>query len=309
MRTSTRNLVENRRSMPKYRNLQFWTATLAAGVALTVWGYPLAVPFFPSQWTVSRGDAQAIALERLGDLGELPENPYVVARMDDDFSLERRLLLALRHANPERLAESQAARQVLFWEVTVYAPASRPADWTHQARIAFDGEVLSLRRGFQDDESGGEIGEAEARRQSDAFLVEQGFDLAALEEPEVRRVDRDKRTDLVFRYRWAERVLDEGIRYGVAVTFAGDRLAGYSPWRDDPGQDELFALVQPATLIGNLNFFSTFLALPFVAVFFLRRYHAGEVGVRRGLQIFGLAVLLGFFVLLFTARASTQGQF
>jgi len=295
--------------MLKYRTLLLWTAALAAGVALTVWGYPLAVPFFPSHWTVSRGDAQMIALARLGDLGELPERPYVVARMDDDFSLERRLLLALRHGSPEELAESQAARQVLFWEVTVYGPGARPGDWTHQARIAFDGEVLSLRRGFQDDEPGGEIDDEEARRQADAFLTEQGFDLAALEAPEVRRVDRDKRTDLVFRYRWAERVLDEGIRYGVAVNFAGDRLAGFAPWRDDPGQDELFALVQPATLIGNLNFFSTYLALPFVAVFFLRRYHAGEVGVKRGLQIFGLAAVLGLLVLLFTARPSTQGQF
>jgi len=300
---------EIRDAMSKNRTVLLWASALAVGVLATVWGYPRAVPFFPAEWTVSRGDAEKIALERLRDLGDLPERPYVVTRMDDEFSLERRLLLALRTGEREGLRQSRAARQVLFWEVTVYPPATRPGDWSHQARIAFDGEVLSLRRGFSEEEPGEALEEAEARRRSDELLVEQGYDLAELGEPEVRRVDRDKRTDLVLRYRWSERVLDEGVRYGVAVTFAGDRLAGFAPWREDSGQDELFALVQPATLISNLNFFSTFLALPFVAVFFLRRYHQGEVGVRRGLQIFWVAALLGLLVLVFTARPSTQGQF
>ncbi len=227
--------------MAKYRTVLLWTALLAAGVALTAWGYPRAVPFFPDHWVVSRGEAEGIALERLRDLGDLPERPYVVTRMDDDFALERRLLLALRHGSADELKASEAAEQVLFWEVTVYAPAARPGDWTHQARIAFDGEVLALRRGFQDDAPGGEIGDDDALAQANAFLAEQGLDLGALEEPELRRVDRDKRTDRVFRYRWRERVLDDAVRYGVAVTFAGDRLAGFAPWRDDPGQEELFA--------------------------------------------------------------------
>ncbi len=286
-----------------------WLAGLGVAVAITAWAYPRAVPFFPEGWKVAREDAEAIALERLRDLGELPAAPYVVVRMDEEFFFERRMLEALRHTSREQLRGTDVAHHVLYWEVTVYPQGAPPGEWTHQARIAFDGDVLLLRRGFPKTEPGDPIAEEDARQRAGEFLAEQGFDLGRYEAPELRRVDLDRRTDLVLRFRAKERALGEEIRYGVAVTFAGDQLAGYAPWREDPGEKELLALLQPVTLLGNISFFSSFLVLPFVAVFFLKRYHAGEIGVRRGLHIFALVLVLAAVVLVLTARPATQGQY
>ncbi|MBZ0089308.1 MAG: SpoIIE family protein phosphatase, partial [Thermoanaerobaculia bacterium] len=165
------------------------------------------------------------------------------------------------------------------------------------------------RRGFPKTAAAASIEEGEARSRADAFLREQGFDLARYEAPETRRADLDRRTDLVFRYRSLERAFGDAVRYGVAVTFAGDQLAGFAQWREDPAEAEATALFQPVTILGNLNFFSCFLVLPFVAVFFLKRYHAGEIGVARGLQIFATVLALTMIVQLFIARPATQGQF
>lgn len=291
------------------RSILLWLALLAAGVAATFWAYPRAVPFFPREWKIDRAAAEAIALERLRDLAELPADPYVVVRMDDEFAVERRLQQALRGGDADRLRATAIARQTLYWEVTVYPPATSPADWTHQARIAFDGQVLALRRGFPKTAAAASIEEGEARRRADEFLREQGFDLARYEAPETRRADLDRRTDLVFRYRSLERAFGDEVRYGVAVSFAGDQLAGFAPWREDPDEAEATALFQPVTILGNLNFFSCFLVLPFVAVYFLKRYHAGEIGVARGLQIFAAVLALTLIVQFFIARPATQGQF
>ncbi len=295
--------------MRNARSILLWFAVLAVGALATLWAYPRAVPFFPRDWKIDRGAAEAIALERLRDLAELPADPYVVVRMDDEFTVERRLQLALRGGDADRLRATEVARQTLYWEVTVYPPATGPGDWTHQARIAFDGHVLALRRGFPKTAAAAGIEEAEARRRADGFLREQGFDLAAYDAPELRRADLDRRTDLVFRYRSHERAFGDDVRYGVAVTFAGDQLAGFAPWREDPAETELAALFQPVIILGNLNIFSCFLVLPFVAVFFLKRYHAGEIGVTRGLQIFGAVLVLALAVQLLVARPSTQGVF
>jgi len=291
------------------RSILLWLALLAAGVAATFWAYPRAVPFFPREWKIDRAAAEAIALERLRDLAELPADPYVVVRMDDEFAVERRLQQALRGGDADRLRATAIARQTLYWEVTVYPPATSPADWTHQARIAFDGQVLALRRGFPKTAAAASIEEGEARRRADEFLREQGFDLGRYEAPETRRADLDRRTDLVFRYRSLERAFGDEVRYGVAVSFAGDQLAGFAPWREDPAEAEATALFQPVTILGNLNFFSCFLVLPFVAVYFLKRYHAGEIGVARGLQIFAAVLALTLIVQFFIARPATQGQF
>jgi len=43
-----------------------------------------------------------------------------------------------------------------------------------------------------------------------------------------------------------------------------------------------------------------------VAPLFLRRYHLGELGVKRGLQIFALCMLLGLAFFAQVSRGSTQ---
>jgi hypothetical protein len=90
------------------------------------------------------------------------------------------------------------------------------------------------------------------------------------------------------------------------VRFAGDRLSGFGPWLDDPKEKELarslqgFSFLQITRILWVLVFFGL-LAFPF-----LKRYHEGEIGVRRGVQIFCLVLGLGLVALLLSGRADSQ---
>ncbi|HEY9422968.1 MAG TPA: hypothetical protein VIW92_16270, partial [Thermoanaerobaculia bacterium] len=131
--------------MRNARPLVLWFLAGAAGLALLIWAYPRALPLLPQGWTVSRDEAVNIALERLRDLGEPVEDPYIVAILGPDPLLERRLQLALDRNRFERLRESTLPDQAIPWEVYVYPRGAPQNEWTYMALISPSGEVFSLR--------------------------------------------------------------------------------------------------------------------------------------------------------------------
>ncbi len=290
-----------------YRSTLAWLALLLAGALAVVWAFPRVFPLAPPDWTISRQEARGIALERLRSLGELPADPYVVTRMDDNARLEYRLLQALAVGEQKPVFASELPQRVIVWQVTVYPPGANPNDWSHQADVAFDGRLLSLRRGFQETAAGEMLADDDALRRAREFLADEGFDLGRFEEPTVRRQDREKRTDLFVRFAERARALGERVGYGLEVRFAGDELGGFGFFLDDPEDEAITRALQPIGLFGQIAFFSTFLVLPFVAPIFLKRYHEGELGVRRAFQIFALCIAMGAAFFLQVSTGSTQG--
>lgn len=289
------------------RKTLVWLTVLLAGVLACVWAFPRAFPFFPRAWQIDREEARAIGLEKLRSLGELPADPYVVVNMDDNASLEIRLLQA-RHDDAPPPGTETLARRVLGWQVTVFPPGAQPRDWAYRAHIAADGQILALVKGFRANAPGTAIDDAMAVARARELLAAEGVDISTLGEPQVRHKDLEKRTDTIVR--WVDPGLTVGGRLesGVQVTFAGDQLAGFELVQDDQKPDEIAAATQPIGIFGNLSFFSTFLTLPFVAPVFLRRYHEGEVGVRRGMQILLLMVGAAILFMFQVGAGSTQGQ-
>ena len=291
-----------------YRKTLTWVAVLLTGALVCAWAFPRAFPFFPANWQVSRVEAEKIALEELRALGTLPDDPYVVAQMDDNAGVEVRLLQASRDGLEGAVRESGLDKRVLQWQVTVYAPGAQPKDWAYQAQIAFDGTVLALAKGFKATDPAGVLTDEVAVARASALHVERGVDLAKLAAPEVRSKDLDNRTDRVVRFATRDALLADRLRSGMEVTFAGDQLAGVGSFAEDVKPEEVTELLQPIGLFGNIAFFSTFLVLPLVAPFFLKRYHEGELGVRRGLQILGLILGLAVAFMFQVAAGSTQGS-
>jgi hypothetical protein len=159
-----------------------------------------------------------------------------------------------------------------------------------------------------EDEGEGAMRERLARRAADEFLIDQGQDLAAFGEPEIRTRERESRTDLSLRYRQRDLLLGESFPHGVEVGFAGERLTGFDFWFDDPDHDELKAAMQPYQFLEVGKSLAVLVLLPLVAVPFVRRYHAGEIGVRRGLQVGGLVLGLGALLMAMTAVTISQGS-
>ncbi len=284
-----------------------WIAAGVAAAAALAWAFPRAYPLFPRDWQISAREAEGIALERLRDLGELPAERYVVTQLDGQLLLERRLRPLLGRVDPQRARASLLARDLLAWEVTVYPAGARPEEWSHRARVGASGLVSALRLRMPAEQPGGAIDPRTARRRADAFLREQEFDLGRFAEPEQRRRQLQARTDLSLRYRDREALLGTGVPYGLEVSFAGERLAGYALYLDDPDRAALQTGFRPITLLSQTWVIVAVLLVPLVAVPFLRRYHAGEIGVRRGLEIALIILVCGVATLLLCAKAASAG--
>ena len=288
-----------------------WVLAAVAGAFLAAWAFPRAYPFFPRDWSVTAGEAEVIAQARLRDLAredEWPEDPYVVVDRATGGLIERRLLLASDELPAERLRGSELARRVLRWRVTVYPDGAFPRDWAFRAEVALDGEVAALRRRVEPELEAEPIATPAAVAAADAFLRRQGVDLERYERPVARSQQLRARTDLALRYRSLEAVLGEEVDYGLEVQLAGDRLSGFEPYYDDPQERSLRAAIQSVALWDQLLFLVVFLIAGVTAVSFLRRYHAGEVGVRRGLQVFAVGLGAGAVLLSLVAGALTEGQ-
>jgi hypothetical protein len=264
--------------MRKIASALGWIALLVGAAMVAVWAQPRAYPLLFRHATITRDQATAIALARLGALGDLPVDRYVVP----------------------------LGRELVAWETTVYAPGRRSNDWSYRAKVASNGELLALRLRLPDEQAGAGIDPGTARARASEWLVAQGFDLSRYLEPEIKTEDKAARTDTTVRFRGREQLFGDRLRYGVEVVFAGDRLAGFDFWFEDPNQKQVDALAQPYTLIENLRFFTIFLLFPIVGVFFVRRYHEGVVGVDRSLRIFALSVGIGLVFLPMVARGATQ---
>jgi len=292
--------------MRNARSLFLWLLAGAAGLGLLVWAYPRAFPFLPGPWSVSRDEAVAIALERLRDLGDPVANPYVVARLDRDILLERRLQLAYDRQGIAGLRETGLPRRVAAWEVVVYPRSALTQDWVYRATVSLSGEVLELRLRLDPQAKGAPISPRAARDRADAFLAAQGIELSRYGEPELRSQQLAGRTDLAVRYRDRVDPPGAGSSHGVQVLFAGDRLAGFSPWLDDPREKELQRTYQNFEFLGIARIISVFLLAGLLAVPFLKRYHEGEIGVRRSAQVFLLVAGSGLLALLLNARSQSQ---
>ena len=297
--------------MRRYRDLLLlWSLLGIVGALLLVWAYPRAFPFRPEAWSVTRDEAVAIALARLNVLGDPVEDPYISASLSRDDLLERGLELALDAGEPlERLRATGMPKRVLLWDVLVYPPGGLRDDWTYRAQVSPKGEVLLLQLNLDPQAKGTAVPPQEARNRADTFLVQQGFDLSRYGEPELRSRQLAARTDLSVRY--PDRNLPPGTppgkgRHGVQVHFAGERLAGFSFWFDDPQERALQTAMQSTQFSGLARLLAVYLLAALVCVPFLKRYHEGEIGVERPVQIFLGVLLAGVFLVMLTAQAQSQ---
>ncbi|HET9229496.1 MAG TPA: hypothetical protein VFR31_22640, partial [Thermoanaerobaculia bacterium] len=290
------------------RDLLLWTLAGLAGVLLLAWAWPRAFPFRPESWSVNRDEAAAIALERLTDLGKPVPDPYVVTFVRRDFFLERRLHLALDAGDSlERLRSTGLPKQIVNWEVLVYPKTGQREEWVYQALVSRSGEVLELQHRLDPQAAGKTISPAEAKTRADAFLAEQGFDLSRFGPPSPRTRQLAARTDTEMRY--PDRTAAPGGKgaHGIGVLFSGDRLAGFFRWYDDPGERELQRSLQPVQFSAFGRLLAAYLLVAILGAPFLKRYHEGEIGVKRGTQVFATVALAGLLLVLLTARADAQG--
>ncbi len=297
--------------MHNTRELLTWSALGLAGLALLAWCYPWVFPLLPGGWEVSRADAEAIALERMRDLGEPVADPYVVIRLRTDFQLERRLQLLATAGQgfPVDLENWEPTQALMTWEVQVFAPGAGPGEWTYRALVSLAGELVALRRESWDEESDEDaLDAAAARLEAAEFLRAHGFDPALFEaEPEVQRDEVGTQTGMLLRYTRRDPFLGDDYPFGVEVTFDHGRPSGFGFWFDDPHAADLQDTFRQLQLVNFARVAFLYFLLPLVAVPFLKRYHDGQLGVRRGTQLFALSLVCGLAFIALSSRVLSSG--
>ncbi|HEX4495471.1 MAG TPA: PP2C family protein-serine/threonine phosphatase [Thermoanaerobaculia bacterium] len=287
------------------RSIALWLIAGTAGVILLAWAFPRAFPLLPRPLSVSREQAVRIALERFRDLGEPVKNAYVVTRLDTNALMERRFQWVAEHRGLASLEDSRLPPP-MNWRVAVYAPGAPLYEITYGAEIALSGKVLALMLRLDPEAKGAVLAPEEARKRADAFLTHEGVDLSHYEPPELRSVTLAHRVDITVRYRDRLNPLPPGNAHGVEVKFAGDRLVGFDLWLDDPREKEVIRAVRGVAFLSLSRLIWVFLLAGGLALPFLKRYHEGEIGARRGAEIFLLVAGAGLLYMLMCGRALSE---
>lgn len=288
------------------RQLLFWIALAAASGLAIAWLLPRAFPLFPRGYETDAREARAIALARIPELGPVPPRPLISVAWTGDSDIERAALqggAAARH----RLAGSPLEQALYGWVVRVYPPDANAGDWEYEVRVSRRGEVTGLMRKLPEAAPAGKLTADQARERARAQLAEAGFDLAQYGEAEVRSDERSRRTDMVIHFPARRQLLGAGVRHGLEVRFLGDQPGGYRIWAESVDKQEGERLISPYFLLYFATEIASVLLLLGLFILFARKYHAGEVGVRRGVQIFLLVLLTGLGFLLCYAVPGAEG--
>ena len=196
-----------------------------------------------------------------------------------------------------------------YYDVGYYRRGTEKwAPLSHVDVSASTGEVLGARLWMTNEERGASPSEAQLRPRADAFVQSRVFPGAPSPRFEQARptVQRN-RTDWVFRYRVASTFpLGTVVPY-LNVYFDGDQFAGWDlsseyadghQARENNGADVVLTFVR---------FTALFLGLLLLLLIFLKKYHAGEVGVGTASFLFALTFAISLALIINVAASASRG--
>ncbi|HVO50820.1 MAG TPA: SpoIIE family protein phosphatase [Thermoanaerobaculia bacterium] len=259
-----------------------------AGIGLLAVLVPLYDAPEPRGLTVTRGKVREVADAEARKWGIEVDKAFVVTTLDDSPLLDKEL-----RDKPDlrRMAESDPvlgprifAFRVTYWRngVDKYPPYGMVA-------VSRTGEVVTALREARLEETGASPKADDLRAKADAFVASRSF-LGAPNPvfEDVRPNVQRNRADYTFRYRVPSAFPMGDIVCYLYVSYIGDAPAGWSlieEYRDgrrfvyDSGVGETF-----------LRFAGIFSLLAVLLAIFLKKYHAGEVGVGTGAVLFAAAI-------------------
>src|SRR4029077_439006 len=148
------------------------------------------------------------------------------------------------------------------------------------------------------------------RPRADAFVQSRAFPGAPSPQfedarPSVMRA----RTDWTFRYRVKTSFPIGKVVPYLYVHFTGDRFAGWT-LIEEYADGSLFRGDDTASGVASIlvRFAANYALLLILLVIFLRKYHAGEVGVGTGSILFGLTLLIALSIDFMMGPSATEGN-
>jgi serine phosphatase RsbU (regulator of sigma subunit) len=170
------------------------------------------------------------------------------------------------------------------------------------------GEVLAARLRLRPEEKGAQLTAQQLQPRADAFVHSRNFPGAPSPSFEsARPTEYRSRIDWAFRYRVRSNFPTGNVVPYLYVYFAGDRFAGWELLEEyaNGSSFRFESSFVPAILARYAMNFALVLAF---LIIFLRKYHAGEVGVRTGSILFAAVVVCTLVIDILMAGAATEGS-
>lgn len=170
------------------------------------------------------------------------------------------------------------------------------------------GEILMRRLRMRNEEPGLRLEEAEVRRRADAFVASRAFAGAPSPQFEDARPTRHtNRTDWIVRYRCPSSTETGAVVPYLWVYFNGDQLAGWM-LIEEYADGRVFRGDNAGEIAGTFLRYGVMYSLLLVLLgFFLKKYHAGEVGVGTASLLFFALLALSIILNILIGAARGEG--
>ena len=285
-----------------------WLLFVAGCAALAVL-VPLFTASQPKGIRVTRAQARRIADAEARRIGIPVDRAWTSVTWDDSSILEEQL------AKSRGLRERAAADPVLgprlgAYKVTYYRVGFDK--YTPYGVIAVSPQTGAIVWGhseMRDEEAGAKATEAQLRPRADAFVQSRRFLGAPSPRFESARPSvHQLRTDWSFRYRVPSTFPTGTVVSYLNVYFTGDKLAGWEladeyadgrPYLGNEGSGVVGLFLQYGVMYGLLLL---------LMIIFLRKYHAGEVGVGTSSFLFAFTLVALIACDLLIGRGMSEGS-
>ena len=263
-----------------------------AGVAALIFLLPLFDAPQPRGVRITPAEARAIADREARKLGVDVDNAWGVVTWENHNLLENEF-----RGEPELRRQAGVdpivgPRMVAYQVVYFYDGKSK---FPNAGDVFVDprtGAVIGARRRVQNEDAAPAMTDEEARRVADRFLATNSLPgVANPQFEDIRPTVYRNRVDRLVRYRVPHDFPTGKVAMLVGVYFIGNQFAGWMPLEEysDGSQFQGGGFEIAGTLVQYGVVFTLLLVL---LVIFLKKYHAGEVGVRTASYLFALIVLL-----------------
>lgn len=269
----------------------------------------LLLPYFesaqPRGLSVTRPMAVAAADVEAVRLGIPVEDAFRVETWEENYLVEQEVAADARVRRALE-ADPVVAPRLGAYRVTYFRRGLEKYPEHGYVLVGKDGRILGARRRARNEEKGASPPEAAVRADADRFVASRSFAGAPRPEYDGARPNVLKeRVDHTLRYRVPHAGPPETVSFFLNVYFVGDRLSGWE-LHEEYGDGRAFRYELGGSVVTTLGRFAVVFGLLFVLLgIFLKKYHAGEVGVGTGAWLF--AGQLALFLALDVLGARAQG--
>lgn len=267
---------------------------LAAAVGITA--LLLVLPVYrraqPKGISVTRGEAREIADRAARQVGIPVDDAWATLVWWPSPILDKELR---NHADREKAGDDPViGPRIDAYRITYYHSAKDKFPPHGNVHVdARTGEVIAARLRLRAEDAGKSATEPQLRPRADAFVKSRTFAGAPAPVFESARPTVMRgRTDWVFRYRVPSRFPLKNVVPYLNVHFVGDRQAGWD-LTEEYADGRVFFGESGGDIAGILVAFAVMFAMELILlVIFLRKYHAGEVGVSAASFLFAVMLAL-----------------